>query len=136
MNDCRLDAVSPPKRLLIVGAGAVGGTTGPDARIGLSVVVVARGEHGRAIQRDGLSFRSAAYPSAPACRVESFDQIEVKPGDVVATKLNDAEPVLGAVHAHAARSRSCVPPTACTVNVGAARYFDTVVSTLVDAGST
>ena len=123
-------------RLVVVGAGAVGGTVGGllfDA--GLPVVLVARGEHGRAIRAGGLDLR---LPEGPMrldipC-VEHPSRVAWRPGDAVllATKLQDARPALDDVLAAAGPD---VPVVCATNGVHAERWaaerFSRVVSTVV-----
>ena len=46
-------------RIIVVGAGAVGGVVAANlAMAGTSVVAVARGEHGRAMRESGLRYES------------------------------------------------------------------------------
>lgn len=85
-------------RFIIYGAGAIGGVIG--ARLhqaGNDVVLVARGEHLRAIQRDGLrleAWEESATLEIPA--VGDPSEIEFKPGDLVflCMKTQDTEDAL------------------------------------------
>ncbi len=69
----------------IVGAGAIGGVVGAELhRIGEDVALVARGEHGAAIRRDGLTFVDPAGRRAlPIPAVGSVAELELHDGDVV-----------------------------------------------------
>ena len=85
-------------RFLVVGAGAVGGVVG--ARLhqhGHDVVLVARGAHRSAIERNGLRFETpeeAAVLRLPV--VGDPAELDVQPGDVVllAVKSHDTEAAL------------------------------------------
>ncbi|HET7342311.1 MAG TPA: 2-dehydropantoate 2-reductase [Methylomirabilota bacterium] len=68
-----------PLRILIVGAGGVGGFFGAKlARAGVPVTLLARGAHLAAIQRDGLRVRSAVEGESVA-RVEAVDDVRGLP---------------------------------------------------------
>lgn len=123
-------------RLVVIGAGAVGGGIGGLLHeSGLPVVLVARGAHGEAIRNDGLSIRltdRAVVVRAACCN--RIDQVDWRPGDVamLATKLQDAEraidDLLAATHADV--------PVVCATNglqaePWAAERFTTVVSMVV-----
>jgi 2-dehydropantoate 2-reductase len=89
-------------RYIIYGAGAVGGTLG--ARLfetGHDVLLVARGEHGRAIAADGLRFGTPAegWRTLRTPVVQRADQITFTAGDVVvlALKSQGTEAVLEAL---------------------------------------
>lgn len=85
-------------RVVIVGAGAVGGTVA--ARLALTghdVVVVARGAHGAALRESGLHFESPVDDvvlSLPV--VERVDEVDWRPGDAVllGVKSQDTAPLL------------------------------------------
>ncbi|MEV8516587.1 2-dehydropantoate 2-reductase N-terminal domain-containing protein [Dactylosporangium sp. NPDC051484] len=85
-------------RLVIIGAGAVGGVVaGRLAGAGVDVVVVARGAHLEAIRRDGLLLREADGDSVhrlPACA--GPEEVDWRDGDVavLAVKTNDTHDVL------------------------------------------
>ena len=72
-------------RIVIVGAGAVGGTVAARLRLaGQDVVAVARGAHGQAIRDHGLRFESpvdAHVVDLPV--VGSVTDVDWQPGDVV-----------------------------------------------------
>jgi len=71
-------------RILVVGAGAVGGYFGARlARIGETVVFLARGEHLAAIRRDGLRVRSTIEGDS-VVKVEAVDSVAgLAPVDMV-----------------------------------------------------
>lgn len=86
------------QRVVIVGAGAIGGTIGGMlCNAGSEVLLVARGPHGQAIRDDGLTIRfpNRTVVTRPEC-VASVNQVEWRKGDIclVATKLNDAESLM------------------------------------------
>ena len=91
------------KRIIVIGAGAVGGTIGGYLHeSNFPTVLVARGEHGLAIRERGLNVRSPKrhITVTPVC-FESVDEVSQhdngwQSGDVVmiATKLNDAQSVM------------------------------------------
>ena len=103
-------------RYVVVGAGAIGGTIGACLhRAGSDVVLVARGEHGAAMQANGLLFRDPdrevrlTIPTVAAPM-----DVEWRDDDVVvlATKVHQASAALDAVAAAA-------PPSvtvACATN--------------------
>ena len=124
------------ERTVVVGAGAVGGSLGGLlCAAGEDVLLVARGEHGAALRRDGLSLRlpDRALDLRPPC-VERCDEVDWRAGDValLATKLQDAERALDDLRAAAGPDL----PVVCAGNGvdgerWAARRFRTVLSTLV-----
>ncbi|MAG58583.1 MAG: 2-dehydropantoate 2-reductase [Planctomycetes bacterium] len=124
------------KRVVVVGAGAVGGSIGGLlADTDVRVTLVARGEHGAALRRDGLSLRmpDRAVWIAPPC-VGRVDEVSWRSGDValVATKLQDAVPALDALLDAAGPGL----PVVCAFNgihgeQWAKERFDTVLSMLV-----
>lgn len=90
---------------MVVGAGAVGGAIGGLlAEAGVPVVLVARGEHGAAIRRDGLTLRmpERSVVVAPPC-VARVSEVAWRPGDLalVTTKLYDAAAAMDALLAAA-----------------------------------
>ena len=124
------------KRLIVIGAGAVGGSIGgllADAE--LDVVLVARGEHGKQIADNGLVVRTArktikVHPTV----FEKLDQVAWRQGDLamLSTKLTDAELVLE----NLAEVTDSKQPVVCATNgmqgeVWAAARFQTVLSTMV-----
>jgi len=136
---CTLSSLSlagEPKRVLVIGAGAVGGAIGGLLHAsGLPVQLVARGEHGDAIRRSGLSLRlpgrklSLSIPS-----VASIDDLSFQSGDIalLSTKLQDAEAALDQL----LRIAGPTLPIVCAVNgVDGERFaaarFDRVASMLV-----
>lgn len=123
-------------RLIIIGAGAVGGSIGGLlAEAGHEVVLVARGAHHDALAADGLALRlpSRALHLRLPC-VNSLEDVDWRDGDVamLATKLQDAESVLDALRVAAGAH----VPVVCAVNglegeQWAAARFETVLSMLV-----
>jgi 2-dehydropantoate 2-reductase len=123
-------------RYIVYGAGAVGGVVGGVLfEHGNEIVLIARGDHLRAIQSHGLRVvyhdREATLP-VPA--VAHPSEIDFRPGDVVllAMKTQDTEPALGALEAAAGADI----PVFCLQNGvenerRAARRFANVYATLV-----
>ncbi len=123
-------------RLVVIGAGAVGGSIGGLLiEAGHPVVFVARGAHGKKIRQDGLLVRmpDRAVQLQPPC-VEQIDQIDWQPGDLamLATKLQDAEAAMDQL---VASGGSQIPIVCATNGVHAERWsnarFDTVLSMVV-----
>jgi len=86
-------------RVLVVGAGGVGGFFGAKlARAGTGVAMLARGPHLEAIRRDGLRVRSAVEGEFVA-RVEASDRVDPAPVDVVllCVKSFDTESAVEAI---------------------------------------
>ncbi|WP_234027770.1 ketopantoate reductase family protein [Pseudonocardia dioxanivorans] len=88
-------------RYVIVGAGAIGGTVGGLLhQAGNDVVLVARGAHLDALRRDGLTLdRPSGTTTLRVPVAGTLAEAGLRDGDdpdllVVATKLQDAEPVL------------------------------------------
>ena len=124
------------ERLVVVGAGAIGGTiAGMLAANDHAVLLVARGEHGESIRQDGLQvkFPHRTLTSHPSC-VASVEQVDFRPGDVVlvATKLYDAEEVMDGV---LRRAGSKVPMVTAFNRVQgeawAMERFETVIGMLI-----
>ncbi|MEM9410076.1 MAG: 2-dehydropantoate 2-reductase N-terminal domain-containing protein [Planctomycetota bacterium] len=123
-------------RLVFIGAGAVGGSiAGLVADTGFPVVLVARGEHGKAIQDNGLKLElfDRMLTSHLTC-VSTVDAVDWQQGDVavVATKLNDAQPVLDQLRIVAGPKL----PIVCATNgliaeEWASEQFECVVSMMV-----
>ncbi|MCR9247655.1 MAG: ketopantoate reductase family protein [bacterium] len=124
------------QRIIILGAGAIGGSVGALLhRAGIDVAFVARGEHLEAIRRAGLRLR---MPSGEFCaRCATFGRtadVNWSAGDlaVLATKLQDAEPILDELR----NASGPTLPVVCMTNglhgekLAVAR-FDTVLSTMV-----
>ncbi len=90
-------------RYVIYGAGAVGGTIGGRlAQHGADVVLVARGDHGRAIRSGGLRLHSPDDSVVlPIPCVEHPGEIDLRPDDVVvlSMKTQDTAPALDALRA-------------------------------------
>ncbi|MFC7659614.1 ketopantoate reductase family protein [Pseudonocardia benzenivorans] len=100
-------------RYVIVGAGAIGGTVGGLLhQAGNDVVLVARGAHLDALRRDGLTLdRPSGTTTLRVPVAGTLAEAGLRDGDdpdllVVATKLQDAEPVLD-------QARSSRPASAC-----------------------
>jgi 2-dehydropantoate 2-reductase len=85
-------------RLIVVGAGAIGGTIA--ARVfqsGQDVVVVARGEHASAVRAHGLRLETPAESvTLPIPVVDGIDALDLIPGDVLllAVKSQDTAEAL------------------------------------------
>ena len=87
-------------RVLIVGAGGVGGYFGAKlARAGVPVTLLARGPHLAAIQRDGLCVRSAVDGESVATVTAVADVAGLPPADVVlfCVKSFDTETAAAAI---------------------------------------
>jgi len=87
-------------RVLIVGAGGVGGYFGAKlARAGVPVTLLARGPHLAAIQRDGLRVRSAVDGESVATVTAVADVAGLPPADVVlfCVKSFDTETAAAAI---------------------------------------
>jgi len=87
-------------RVLIVGAGGVGGYFGAKlARAGVPVTLLARGAHLAAIQRDGLRVRSAIDGESVATVTAVADVAGLPPADVVlfCVKSFDTETAASAI---------------------------------------
>ncbi len=103
-------------RVLVIGAGAVGGAIGGLLHAsGLPVQLVARGKHGETIRRQGLSVRlpdrdlSLSIPC-----LTTIDDLSPRSGDIalLSTKLQDAETALDQLLHIAGPSL----PVVCAVN--------------------
>jgi len=85
-------------RYIVVGAGAIGGTLGGKlAQQGTEVVLVARGEHGRALAESGLRIRTPDEDvTVPVTAATGPDGVRLRTDDVlvVATKTHQAEAAL------------------------------------------
>lgn len=84
-------------RLVIIGAGAVGGVVaGYLARAGRSIVVVARGAHGAAIRDRGLTVESPAETFVVRPPVVELERVEWRADDValVCVKTHDVAAVV------------------------------------------
>jgi 2-dehydropantoate 2-reductase len=103
-------------RFIVLGAGAVGGVVG--GRLfehGHEVVLVARGEHGRALATTGLTLASSAgVVTLPVPTIERIDQVTWTGDDVVllAVKSQHTEEALRQLSAVAPTST----PVACLQN--------------------
>ena len=104
------------RRLMIVGAGAVGGSVaGLLHEAGFPVAVVARGQHGQRIRENGLTIRLANRKVvANVDSYETITEIDWQEGDVamVASKLTDAE----AVFDELSRAAGSSVPVVCASN--------------------
>lgn len=129
------------ERIVIIGAGAVGGSIGGLlCDCGIDVTLVARGEHGAKIRSEGLNvkFPNRTVAVKPTC-VESIGEIKWQHNDVclIATKLNDALSVLDELSAAAGNGI----PVVCTFNgiqgeTWASERFQTVASIMIWMPST
>lgn len=104
------------KRVVLIGAGAVGGCIGGFlARQNFPTVFVARGQHGQTIQDQGLLVKrpEQSFTVKPECFAK-IDSVDWRPGDiaVLATKLNDAEAALNTLRNSAGDS----VPVVCATN--------------------
>ena len=126
----------PIRRVVVLGAGPVGGSVGALlAEQGTDVVLVERGAHGEAIAREGLRVRlpdRELHLDAPVA--EGPHDVDWRDGDLVllATGLHDALTALGELRAAA----GATVPVACLTNgvqaeAWARGSFDTVLSTMV-----
>jgi 2-dehydropantoate 2-reductase len=124
------------ERIVIVGAGAIGGTIGGYlAKSCLPVTLVACGEHGRVIREQGLKILHPYEPFlAQPDSVESISDVQWKPNDLVilATKLNDAESALDTLKQFTHTST----PVVCATNgvqaeAWAGSRFETVISMMI-----
>ncbi len=124
------------QRVIVIGAGAVGGSiAGLLADSGVDVILVARGAHGQALQRDGLHLDlpdrrlHLRLPTVPEPDLVDFDDGDVA---IIATKLQDARPALDDLYVAAGPEL----PVVCAQNgmLGeqwASTQFDTVVAMMV-----
>lgn len=103
-------------RFVVFGAGAVGGTIGGRLfQHGERVALIARGEHGRTIAKDGLTLRSGSdVVTLKVPTVAAPEDLEWQPGDVVvlAMKTQDTTDALDALTTVAPRST----PIVCAQN--------------------
>jgi len=125
-----------PQRLVILGAGAVGGAIGGLVHAaGAPVVLIARGAHGAHIRSRGLTLRLPGRTlCAPIPCVPAISDLSIQAGDIVllTTKLGDAQAALDEL-------RSCAGPdvpVVCAVNgidaePWAAARFNTVAAMFV-----
>ena len=100
-------------RVLIVGAGGVGGYFGARlARAGVPVTLLARGAHLAAIQRDGLRVRSAVEGESVATVTAVADVMGLPPADAVlfCVKSFDTETAAAAL-------RSAIGPATAVVSL-------------------
>jgi 2-dehydropantoate 2-reductase len=105
-----------PRRYVVVGAGAVGGTIGGRlALAGRDVLLVARGAHGEAVRRSGLRLRDPGGESTvPIACVATPAEVAWREGDVavLATKVQQAAVALDDLAAAAPPST----PVLCATN--------------------
>jgi 2-dehydropantoate 2-reductase len=91
-------------RYVVLGAGAVGGTVGGRlADAGHEVVLVARGEHAKAMQSDGLRLAMPNRTVVIRCPVvDDVGKLSLCDGDVLllATKTQDTPALLDQLRAH------------------------------------
>ena len=124
------------KRLVIIGAGAIGGSIGGLVQhAGFPVVVVARGEHGQRIRSEGLRLQTPKREfSVEVPCFERIEDVSWRDGDVamVATKLNDAQEVMDQILEHVG---SQVPVASASNGVHgetwACERFSTVLSIML-----
>ncbi|MEM7515915.1 MAG: 2-dehydropantoate 2-reductase, partial [Planctomycetota bacterium] len=124
------------ERVVVLGAGAVGGTIAAllDS-LSVPVVLIARGAHGAALRESGLTLRMPDRVLRRRILVAALPaEVDWQPSDLclLSTKLQDAEAALEQVLAAAGPKL----PIACAVNGlhgerWAASRFETVLSTLV-----
>jgi 2-dehydropantoate 2-reductase len=136
MDDSTSRQTLTMKRIVVLGAGAVGGSIGGMlCEAGHDITLIARGEHGVMMRRRGLSVRlpDRSFVVHPRCEAQCRD-FDWRQGDVVllATKLQDAEQALDDLVAAAGPD----VPVVCAVNGidgerWAAQRFATVLSMLV-----
>lgn len=93
-----MSAAAVRRRYIVIGAGAVGGTiAGRLAHSGRDVVVVARGAHLEALQRDGLQLRTPEFETrAQIPAVAGPEDLELGVNDVLvlATKTHQIDQAL------------------------------------------
>ena len=129
------------KRLIVIGAGAIGGSIGGLLHeSGFPTVLVTRGDHGRAIRENGLDVRmpDRGLNVRPDCFEKIADVSQHsngwQPGDAVmiATKLNDAQSVLDELLDSAGNQ---IPVIMATNGVHGERWaqtrFENVISMMV-----
>jgi len=92
--------VTTARRYVVIGGGAVGGALAAQlVPAGHDVVVVARGEHGRAVAERGLVVRRpGGVDVVPVTVASGPDGVSLRPGDVLllTVKTQDAEAALAA----------------------------------------
>lgn len=125
-----------PRRWVVVGAGAVGGSIGGLlAGADNAVAFVARGAHGEVVRRDGLRVKLPGSDVVVRAHcVARVDEIAWSAEDValVATKLNDARAVLDDLRLAAGPQLAVVCATnGVHAERWAAERFEDVVSMLV-----
>ena len=85
-------------RLVVLGAGGIGaGIGGLLAAAGLPVRLVARGDHGRAMLRDGLRLRGPGWERHLELDVGSLGEVRADELVVLATMAQDAEAAIAAL---------------------------------------
>ncbi len=131
-----MTTTAPQPRVIVVGAGAVGGAIGGLLHnAGTAVTLIARGAHLEALRRDGLTLRTPTQRLLlPVPCVSTIAEASPRPGDIalVATKLHDAEAAMDELVAVAGPTL----PVVCALNgVDGERWasarFDAVASMLV-----
>lgn len=90
-------------RIIVVGAGAIGGSLAAELVLsGTQVVVVARGIHGQKIAANGLHYRTPTQDiSVPMQVVPSISELAIAPDDIaiLAMKIGDCEEAILALAA-------------------------------------
>ncbi len=129
------------RRIIIIGAGAVGGTIGGVlAESGVNVELVARGAHGSSIRENGLTlkFHDRQFNTSLICH-QAIADVRWRHDDLVliATKLTDANQVLEEL----LQSAGPTVPVVCVSNGlqgerWAAKRFETVLSMIIWLPST
>ncbi len=97
-------------RYVILGAGGVGATIGGLlAEVGHDVLLVARGAHLDALQRNGLRLATPGGVLSPAVSASAVDDVAVRDDDVLvlATKVQDAAGLLAHLDAPASTPIVC-----------------------------
>lgn len=101
-------------RFILYGAGGVGGTVGAELfRAGEDVILVARGAHLDAIQKNGLRYETPHYQeSLSITAVGHPNEIDFQDGDVVIMSMK-AQHTLGALEDLRATAGDTIPVICC-----------------------
>ena len=101
-------------RFILYGAGGVGGTIGAELfRAGEDVILIARGAHLEAIQKDGLRYETPHYQETLSIKAVGHpNEIEFRDGDVVILGMK-AQHTLGALEDLRAAAGDTIPIICC-----------------------